>query len=777
LAQKKNSDEEPKNENFKLEEHGSFILKELNKYRISKGLDTLEMSEMLMYSAEVSAQQMAEKNKDKVEQKTTFRNLKKSGATKRGEELAGKTQVAKGKEMLKTEDVARAIFSRWEGNPKMAPVLQNPKYTLIGIAGQFDSDEKKIYVSGMFGGFDITNEGASYRGELAVPFNKKSKKLKPPDAKGCKSCERWRNYDVLQKGLYESEGKIYIKYHNAKELRKLLKKSTDGLAFDIVQKDQYMNPQHNVLDNNLYNKGVMGKVIYKDKFFAKNRLINPKDKKTKKVKGIEVELGKFEKKITGPYELNLIIVQDKKVCKTITRGYYETSKVESSTPVGLLPAKNTIGLKPSFLPRSESSIINFTIPFEKNKYEFKDEDIQPFIKALNEPDFIIDGLYIYAYSSIEGDSANNAKLQKKRAESVLSVLQSRQQNKIQPSIQTKDSWGLFLLENEDGKYADVVALGKRKAIDRINGDRKLLEELEPILARERFAQIIMDITYDVSGNKEEKFSRISFNRAVKAANYNQGHKILELINKRVLEGKYSQDIYDSLKLEENANTAALVNNRIYYQYQADNSVDEDDEATFDRLLKMDPANPVYQYNKIFCQIKLDSNSGNPEHQAQVQQTIDSFYGKLDSNYVNGLNIEWQFKIIESVDTSDKADEIIDACISRIKSFYNLKDASWQNAMKLSNVFTRAKDFKTAATVLEPYLGKPDVQEMLVFTYIAAASRLPEKYYSRTFARALEIAKNKNPDRYCKLFGDPFMTFQVLENPDVKRVYSAACSGK
>jgi hypothetical protein len=360
---------------------------------------------------------------------------------------------------------------------------------------------------------------------------------------------------------------------------------------------------------------------------------------------------------------------------------------------------------------------------------------------------------------------------------VLNVLQAKQQNKIQPTIQTKDSWGLFLLENEDGKYGDIVALGKHKAIERINGDKKLLEELEPILARERFAQIIMDITYDVSGNKEEKFSRISFNRAMKANNYTQGHKILEFINTRVLEGKYPQDIYDSLKLDENVNTAALVNNRVYYKYQASNSVDEDDEETFDRLLKMEPANPVYQYNKIFCQIKLDSNAGDPEHQAKVQQTIDGFYGKLDSNYVNGLNIEWQFKIIESVDTSDKADEIIDACISRIKSFYNLKDASWQNAMKLSNVFTRAKDFKTAATVLEPYLGKPGVQEMLVFTYIAAASRVPEKYYSRTFARALEIAKDKNPDRYCKLFGEPFMTFQVLENPDVKRVYSASCGGK
>jgi hypothetical protein len=557
----------------------------------------------------------------------------------------------------------------------------------------------------------------------------------------------------------------------------LIKKSTDGLAFDIVQREQYVNADYNIVDNNLYNKGVMGKVIYRDNFFKKNLLINPKDKKTRKLKGIEVLLGKFNPDITGPYELNLIVVQDKKVCKAITRGYVETGKIESNTPIGLLPFNNTTGLKPPFEPKSESSIINFTIPFEKNKFEFKNEDIQPFIKALNEPDFIIDGLYIYAYSSIEGDSAANAKLQRKRGESVINVLQKLQKNIIKPSIETKDSWGLFLLENEDGKYKDIVNLGKHKAINRINGDKKLMDELEPILAKERFAQIIMDITYDVSGDKEIKFSKVSFQRALKAGNYAQVHKILEFMNKRVQESKYPASIYDSLKIEDNAKNVAILNNQIYYKYQANNSVEDEDAAAFEKLLKYEPTNPILQYNKVFCDLKLDSNAGNAEHQAKVQQTIDGFYGKLDSNYVNGLNIEWQFKIMESVDTSENADLIIDACIARIKSFYNIKDASWQNALKLSYVFTRAKDFRYASTLLEPYLSKPDVQESLVYMYIASASRIPEKYYSRTFARALQIAKDKNPDRYCKLFGEPYMTFQVLENPEVKKVYNEACGKK
>ena len=762
---------------FRTENLPRILINELNRFRMSKGLDTLEFVELLQNASEISAQGMADNDSEETDRKTALKYLKYAGGTQKGEELVMKAAISKGREDFSTDDVAKVIYNRWENDKKDLAVLTNPKYTLIGIVGTIDEDGEKVYVSAFFGGYDITNTGVTYKEQLAVPFNAKSKSLKTGDPKICKTCELWRNYDLLQKGLYVSGDKIYLRYPNAKDLRRFLKKEKDGLAVDIVQRSQYVSADYNIVDNNLQNKGVMGKVLYKEAFFKKNLLISKDKKANRKVKGIEVLLGKFDPKITGPYELNLIVVQNGAICKTVTRGYTEPNTTESKTPIGLLPIPNSKGLKPAFEPRSESSIVNFIIPFEKNKAEFKQADIEPFIKAMNEPDFIIDGLYIYAYASIEGDSVANSKLQRKRAESVVTVLQGMQNNKINPTIQTKDSWGLFLLENEDGKYADIVNLGKNKAIERINGDKKLMEELEPILAKERFAQIIMDVTYDVSGNKEEKFTAVSFNRAVKANNTKQSYKIMEFINKRVSEGKYPASIYDSLKIAEIPKNVGLLNNQVYYSYLASNAIDEEDQKTFDKLLLVEPANPVLQYNKVFCQLKLDSGAGNTEHQAQVQQTINNLYGKIDSNYVNGLNIEWQFKIMETLDTLPNTEAQMDACITRIKQFYNIKDATWQNALKLASVFNRVKDFNYAATLLEPYLNNPNVNENLVFTYISSAGRVQEKYYSRTFAKALEIAKNKNQERYCKLFGEPYMTFQVLENPAVKKVYQSSCGSK
>lgn len=763
-------------DDFNINDLPNHLVRELNKFRILNGLDTFEVNQILIDAAEIDADKMSNSGQVKVDPEKVKKNLVKVGGTKKGEEVAMNAPISKGRDNYKTEQVAKIIWTRWENNKKDKVILLSPQYMMIGIRCLPDEDNKKAYAVAVFGGYDSFNDGAKKKKELAVPFNNKSKKLLMPDVKSCKNCDKWKNFDLLQKGLTVENGKIYLEYANLKDLKRLLKKTKDGLAVDVVQRSQYEKADYNIIDNNLQNKGVMQKIVFKDKVFSKNLIVPDKNAKKKvKINKLKLEMGKFNPKITGPYELNLIVVQDGHVCRTVTRSYLENGDQESSTPIGLIPAPETIGLKPPFEPRSESSILNFTIPFEKNKSEFKAEDIQPFIKAMNEPDFVIDGLYIYAYSSIEGNADANAKLQHKRAESVTKVLQSMQNNKINPIIETKDSWNLFELEMEDGKYADIVKLGKEKAIKKINADGALLKELEPVLAKQRFAQIVMDVTYDITGDKEQKFSVVSFNRAVKANKMAQAYKIMEYTFGKKLEKKYTEDVLDSMKVPNDAAFINLLNNKVYFNFLGNSSiVDEDDYSELKRLEKLDPTNDIVRYNRLYSSIVLDSTLGTKEQQQKTQQEIDALYKtKIAKKLVDGINIEWQFKIMESLDTMENAEPLIEACITKIKSFYNFKEATWQNALKLAYAFTRGKDYKFSSNVLEPFLKVENVNENLLFSYISIASHLPEKFFSRTFSDALHKAKERNPERYCQLFGEPRMSFQVLENPNAKKDYREA----
>ena len=133
----------------------------------------------------------------------------------------------------------------------------------------------------------------------------------------------------------------------------------------------------------------MLKRMWAPKLFKKNMVEDPKSR------ALEVVLGKMPVKITGEYELNLLVIQNKRICKVLTRKYMEDGGSKSKTPMEVLPdTANTDGKR--FSPSSESTTLSFVIPFEKSKFNYAAADIKPFIKSLNEPDFLIDEMSVFS---------------------------------------------------------------------------------------------------------------------------------------------------------------------------------------------------------------------------------------------------------------------------------------------------------------------------------------------------------------------------------------------
>ncbi|MFN6038458.1 MAG: hypothetical protein ACK452_08315, partial [Bacteroidota bacterium] len=709
--------------------------------------------------------------------KTPGEKLYKVGGSKKADEVEASVVQDKGKKHFTVKELADQITIKWFKDKRMKVALLQPQWVYCGYAVLPDKEKKNYFVSFMLGGFDSDNTGAKKRKDLFVKFNKRSKKMKGPDAKVCKQCDAWKDFEKLRDSLVIEDGKIYLKYNNLKYLKRILKKENDGFAVDVVQYAQYERPEYNIVDNNLLHKGVMQRVVYRDKLFSKNLIKpDPKSKKNQKINSLKVALGKMPSNITGKYELNLIVVQEGRICKTVLRSYIEKGNQESNTPLEMITEPLAEAAKnPAFEPRSETAILNFVVPFERGKSEFKPEDIKPLLDALQEPDFKIEGLYIYAYSSIEGDSATNTQLQINRAKSIAEVLHKLNNTKVDPMIKTNDSWLLFQMEVEDGKYDTLAKMGKHRAIKKINSDPKLLEELEPILSRERFAQIVMDVTYDISGSKEEKFCSVKFAQAVKQGNQKQALKIMDYISKKVKAGVYTQDSWDKLDIPFEKKNVPLLMTKKYHEYiHKGKTIDEQDFEDVSKISNLDPSDNFAKYNKIFCKIKVDTSLGDNAAQVAIQSSIDAMYKTdIPKKAIDALNAEWNFKQMDYYDTIEGMEDKVEACVQRIKKFYDFKGTSWENALKLSYVLARSKEYEFAANLLEPFLKAKEVDENLLFDYISIASHLPSKFFSRNFSGALALAKEKNQERYCKLFGDPYMSFQVMDNPNVKKVYFEA----
>lgn len=618
----------------------------------------------------------------------------------------------------------------------------------------------------VLGNYKSYNNGAKRRDEMQTPFTTKKYGLIPFDSRVCKSCEKFKNLENLTDGLFIRDGKIIFKYDKIKDIKKLIRKPKDGLAIDIVQKEQYPCVGDNIVDNSLNNKGVLLKRVYSKKLYKKNLITN------KKIKKLEVELGTLPD-LKGEYELNLVIIQDKHVCRNLVKPFLLDAGLEYSTTVKMLADTVTINAE-DFKPVAEKSELSFKVPFERNKFNYKQEDITPFLQSLNEPDFLIDKIKISAYSSIEGGETENKVLQEKRAQSIIDALKNIQNKNVKKEIITSENWEDFKRDISGTKNEKLASMTLDEAKEYIKTN-KLQKELEPLLANHRYAQIDIDITYDVLGQKEEAYVISRFNKAVKNNNFTLALSIQKYIFKKVLSEEYSKDAVSKQEIPKTQACAGLLMNKLWLEMHVEN--EELDDVMCDKIssiAELDPFNDYLIYNKIFCHV-LNGQLGDDNQIQEYQKKIQELYfGTLSKETIDALNLEYQFKIIETLDTLDTPHPFLIESLNRIKEIVNLKEVNWLNSLKLAYLFMRQKDFDFAAKLLEPFIDNSQVFEELIYTYISICSHTPARLSSNKFARAMQKADELNHDRYCKLLIGKQLSFQVFENELVKRDYCKSC---
>ncbi len=764
---------------FDNELFSKMLFDKINEHRIKFEFDSIVDEEILTQAAQDNGKYMASNNKEIIEQsgkkKTTGDRIMFYGGSKFGYELTRKVTIKKGKIYLTYRQAIDEIIFKWTNSKKKLEILDDKNLIFVGIGAYVDGTEKRLYVSAVFGNYKSFNKGADKRKELAVPYTKRKYGLKHFDFTVCKKCNKYKNIGELQANLFVRDGKIWFKTDNVKKFKKLIKGGKDGIAVDIVQRAQYSCDDDNIIDNNLVNKGILLKRYYKNKLFRKNVYKEPKIRRQK----LEVAIGKWPKKLTGnknEYELNLVIIKEKHVCYNIPQSYTDNGSLEFNQSGGLIADTVMVEGFDEYIPKPEITELNFRIPFEKNKSTYKQEDIKPFVDALNEPEFIIKDLKVNAYSSIEGNVAANIKLQKRRAESIISTLKEMQSNKdIKAEITTDDSWEDFKRDVVSTDYPELAEKTKEEAQKYIK-ENKLSDKLEPILKNERYAEMSMTVTYDIKGKKQQPYVVSRFNRAAKTCDKDKALLIQKYIFKQVLNENYTKDaIFNQVIDSTKADCAGLLMNKLWLeQWASDDELNNNICKRIDALNKLAPKNNYILYNKYICNINA-WNSDNASDIFMFQKKINELYkSPLSKETVDNLNLEFQFKIIGKYDTLDKPIDIVVRSLERIKEIVNVDGSSWKDALKLSYLFMEHKDYDFGAKLLEPFVYNKFVFDELIFTYISLCSHSNYRMMSNRFYTAMLKAKELDKTRFCKLFAGDKLSIQVLENTQVKKLYCKNC---
>ncbi|MCH8330352.1 MAG: hypothetical protein IH946_03065, partial [Bacteroidetes bacterium] len=443
----------------------------------------------------------------------------------------------------------------------------------------------------------------------------------------------------------------------------------------------------------------------------------------------------------------------------------------------ILPDTITLRDPNRYRLKAERTTFQFDIPFKSAKHTYEEKDIKKFIDALNEPSFLIKSISIEAFSSLEGDSVMNARLQQQRAESIVAAIESMQKEKMIKKIETNDGWEIFRKEIKDSPYADLYELSKAEVKAKLK-DPSLRKKLEPILAKQRFARVSLDVIYSVVGDNEQPFVLASMKKAIRRFDAGRALRIQRFYIRNLTHGRYDSRELLKIEIPESLPFASLHLNNIFVDTWINQNKQLYPELVekFEQLDRLAPNNEYVYYNDKLMRIKY-SNIPDEESIKNLQMEIKSLYDtEIDKELIDELNLRFQFKVIEMTDTAEfgKPTKLVEKSLKTIKNVFNLEESTWQNTLQLAYIFIKHEDLDFASKVLAPHV-KAGVNEELLFTYITLAAHTRDNMFTREFPLAMTLASAMNKDRYCKLFGNPYLSYQILEHPKVKEVYCEVCT--
>ena len=299
------------------------------------------------------------------------------------------------------------------------------------------------------------------------------------------------------------------------------------------------------------------------------------------------------------------------------------------------------------------------------------------------------------------------------------------------------------------------------------------------LAPLRTMELRQSVTYYAdSPLGEETFAVWKFNNAVKdPKKLGFAMSIENYILKQVENGKFSSSSLEKMDIPFKKNYQTLLNNKLYAQYYKSTKLTPAMADQMVKIYNLNTANQLLMYNTTVADV-LAATIRSAADITRTQAAIDRLYAipAIPKDRVNSLNLEYQFKIINYLDTVEATTEtaaLVASTYQKIKEIRNEKMDSWKNAFKLASYFNKRYDYMYSLSLMTPFLDDPTISEDFIFSYVSLAAHREETYLSGLFTRAVKLAAEKNPVRLCGL-ADKLPTC-ILENEEAKKIICKACN--
>ncbi len=563
---------------------------------------------------------------------------------------------------------------------------------------------------------------------------------------------------------------VYLLNNDISWSEKFFSAKKDGIAIDLVSKDQYLCANPLPKSSAWSHRGFLLPPVYRDQMIKNSRVLP---------NGYVISyVGKIPQSLSSqPLEANYLILENKNRCGysgVINLDFHSWKMLKTGLYYDTL-SKEKIESKYKQL----SKTLRFTIPFDKDKIEYRPEDIKPLYDSLNITDYAIQSISINAYTSVEGSYERNIKLQNERAESIVKALQSYQNEKITSTVSASEDWVEFLEDISNSSYNYFLTLSKEEVKERLKASPDLLTKLEPILRKERKAMVELSLEKRLSYKESDQNQlKVFFKQSIVQRNIEEALYLQQIIFYKIRREELPDQFLQELEVPEaNEYGSLMINNLVF---RIENEYDNVFEAinAFQKLDALLTNNPKIKYNLCVLRMRASIQTGLVTDNQSLIKEINSLrkYG-IPEGLVRRLLINYHILLSElAIQNKDYAAK--DRSVQFIYNTYRGIKMNEDDLVNLSKFFSYYSKFEWAEQILLPKSKVIDVSEELLFYYLNLTVYKEINFSNKFYRITLLNGVNRNRNKFCKMFdsiAEGGITFQLLEYPYLKKVFCENCS--
>lgn len=564
---------------------------------------------------------------------------------------------------------------------------------------------------------------------------------------------------------------LYFEVSDKQWFNMLFKNAGDGIAVDVVVKNRYdcseLAPEPQQI------RGTLLKPVYAP---VLKKTLKGTDENRYRARVGKLPALFYNKEV----EFNILFLSNKTLCRYNTifnLESYQWDLLDMGMYLDSLTYKTKVSSKADDTQYSlKQKTLTFTIPFEKNKSNYSQEDIKPLYDSLRLTDFNIKKIDIKAYASVEGNAERNLKLQQDRASSIVQAMQAFQEPTIETKVSTSENWVEFLNDIADTPYAPFKDLSKQEIKNKLVGSTSTA--LEKYLQNHRKAIIRLDLER-IDRYKDMKTEVIIdlFNQAIGNEDIDQARILQNSIFERLKGKEANPNLLSSMEIPRQLKYAPFFNKNSAFRYLKD---ERNILIAYKELLELErlaPNDKKIKYNIAALKMRIWRYNVEP-----VQQ--ESFKGELlnlkkygvKQNLIDRMLVNYH--IIKSelyMRQRDYANK--DKSVGFILKNYKKIPLQDYDYLSLAQFLTYYVDLESAEHLLQPKMKTVDVNENLLFYYLNLTLINKEIIQNPEYRTIMLNAINLNKDRFCGLFDESHkggVTFQLLEDYYLYSTYCENC---